>query len=268
MSAKSNDVSCGNQENISVFDTKELSTLAMLVRKGVFEICLAADHGHVGGSSAATELFVVLYFGGVLRYNTSDSRDPYRDRVLVRGHLGPLRYKLFSMLGWIKESELTTYRRIGSRLHGHEDHLETPGVDITPSGSLGMLLSYGVGAALGARDTGADFRTFVFLGDGEEQEGIISEAARHAAHLKLGNLVAIIDRNGKQLSNPVADTDSSDLATIWRGYGWKIVLLPNGHDITAIQEAYKTAVSNTAAEGVPVLIIADTVKGIGLEDPL
>ena len=247
------------------FSDDDLVLLSMLARKGVFEICLAADCGHIGGSSSAAELFTVLYFGGVLRFNSSNPDDPRRDRVLVRGHLGPLRYKIFSWLGWIHENELSQYRRIGSRLHGHEDHRETPGVDLTPSGSLGMLLSYGVGASLGARNNDDSFRTFVFLGDGEEQEGMVSEAARHAAHLKLGNLIAVIDRNGKQLSNPVADTDSSSLKTIWKGYGWNVVTLKDGHDVTSIRVAYNRAVEESSCEGIPTVIIVDTIKGIGLE---
>ncbi|MDP3941854.1 MAG: transketolase C-terminal domain-containing protein [bacterium] len=248
-----------------MFTMEELSTLVAVVRKGVFEICLTANHGHIGGSSSAVELFVALYFGGILRFNPNDPDDHARDRILVRGHLGPLRYKIFSLLGWLDEKELLTYRRIGSRLHGHEDHIETPGVDVTPSGSLGMLLSYGVGTSLGARNAGDFFRTFVFLGDGEEQEGMVSEAARHAAHLQLGNLFAIIDRNGKQLSNPTADTDSATLVTVWRGYGWRVITLPEGHNIGHILSAYKQALVTAQMTGKPTLIIADTIKGFGLD---
>lgn len=250
---------------IDMFSVDELEILALLARKGVFEICLNADNGHIGGSSSSVELFVALYFGGVLRFNPSNPGDPNRDRVLVRGHLGPLRYKIFSWLGWLKESELLTYRRMGSRLCGHENHLVTPGIDLSPSGSLGMILSYGVGATLGARNAGSLFRTFVFLGDGEEQEGMVSEAARHAAHLQLGNLVAIIDRNKKQLSNPVSDTDSASLFEIWKGYGWRVLLLQDGHNIEATLEKYREALAETQITGQPVLIIADTIKGFGLD---
>ncbi|MEK7649034.1 MAG: transketolase C-terminal domain-containing protein [Patescibacteria group bacterium] len=251
--------------SIPGFSNEELKILSMLTRKSCFEICLTADDGHIGGSSAAVELFTVLYFGDILRFNPRDPNDPQRDRVLVRGHLGPLRYKIFSLLGWLDENELSHYRRIGSRLHGHEDYLETPGVDLTPSGSLGMLMSYGVGAALGARNNGDDFRVFVFLGDGEEQEGIVSEAARHAAHLKLDNIVGIIDCNGKQLSNPIKDTDSASLATLWEGYGWNVVNLKDGHDITFLREAYEKALTTSNVTGRPTVIIAKTIKGIGLE---
>ena len=250
---------------ITQFDTNDLALLARLARKGVFEICQTAEHGHIGGSSAAAELFVTLYFGGVLRFNPSDPSDPCRDRVLVRGHLGPLRYRLFAWLGWLAETELSGYRRLGSRLHGHEDHLDTPGVDITPSGSLGMLLSYGVGCALAARDMNQEFRTWVFLGDGEEQEGIVSEAARHAAHLNLSNLIVTIDRNRKQLSNPTNECDSSDLAKMWAGYGWNVEEVPDGHNVPSILKAFSAATRSSRHSKKPTVIIAETLKGIGLE---
>lgn len=249
---------------VSVFTTIELEMLCAHARRDVFKICQAAHHGHVGGSSAAVELMTTLYFGNVLRFNPADPYDDERDRVLVRGHLGPLRYQYFAWLGWIEHEELWTYRRLGTRLHGHEDHHATPGVDLSPSGSLGMLLSYGTGAALAARNRRQSYRTFVFLGDGEEQEGVVSEAARHAAHLRLDNLIAVIDRNGKQLSNPVEEVDTTDLETLWRGYGWEVILLAEGHSIPAIKAAYDRAIEISVSEKRPVVIIANTVKGIGL----
>jgi transketolase len=264
MSAGQHDRTYGEPVSIGVFDDSELALLARLARKSVFEICQIAGHGHIGGSSSAAELLVSLYFGGALRFNPSDPNDHRRDRVLVRGHLGPLRYKLFSWLDWIDESELSGYRRLASRLHGHEDHLATPGVDITPSGSLGMLLSYGVGCALAARDMSQGYRTWVFLGDGEEQEGMIGEAARHAAHLHLNQIVVVIDRNGKQLSNPTRECDSSDLAQIWSGYGWHVEEIKNGHDVREILHAFSVAVENAQNTSMPTAIIANTKKGLGL----
>jgi transketolase len=223
-------------------------------------MCRTAANGHIGAASAAVELMTVLYFGGVLRFDPSDPHAPQRDRVLVRGHLGPLRYSIFAMLGWLQEDELSSYRQLGSRLPGHEDHETTPGVDITPSGSLGMLLSYGVGAAVSARNRAENFTTYVFLGDGEEQEGNVSEAARHAGHLKLSNLVVILDQNGKQLSDPVSVCDSADIAALWRGYGWDVVYLADGNDIAAVREI----LTAERSAGRPTLIIARTVKGLGL----
>jgi transketolase len=243
---------------------QELMALSAKIRKSVFEVCLRAKNGHVGGSSGAVELLTTLYFGGLLRYNPNDSQDDLRDRVLIRGHLGPVRYSIFSEIGFISKEELDTYRTFGSRLQGHEDHSITPGVDLTPSGSLGMLLSFGVGSAVAAKHMGKGFRTFVFIGDGEEQEGNVSEAARHAARLGLNNLVAILDANGKQLSDPVSKTDHADVEKIWKGYGWNVIVLKDGHDIPAVRSAYAKAIE-ILSENKPVLIIASTVKGKGLE---
>jgi transketolase len=245
-------------------DNSQLSAIASQLRLKVFEICKKAKSGHIGASSAAVELFTVLYFGGILKYDASDPQHPDRDRILVRGHLGPLRYSIFSLLGWIENEELGSYRRLGSRLQGHENHLETPGVDITPSGSLGMLLSYGVGCAVSALNQGKNYKTYVFLGDGEEQEGNVSEAARHAAHLKLPNLIAVIDRNHKQLSDPIVVCDSSDLAAVWRGYGWRVIHLMDGNDIAATSKAFHCVLSETKDSEKPIVLIADTSKGLGL----
>ena len=230
--------------------------------RDVAKVCKSAQSGHLGGSLSSVELLSTLYLGGHLRYCLDNPKHNDRDRVLLRGHLGPLRYPLFSTLGWIKRDELLTYRRLNSRLHGHESMNDTPGVDITPSGSLGMILSYGVGASIVSRGSAHKFNTYVFLGDGEEQEGNISEAARHAANLKLDNLICILDKNGKQLSRPTDDFNSmSDVAAIWKGYGWNVINVQNGHDPIAISDAYTKA---EAYDKGPTLIIARTNKGNGL----
>jgi transketolase len=167
-------------------------------------------------------------------------------------------------MGLVQEEELTTYRRLGSRLAGHEDMDLVPGIDATPSGSLGMVLSYGVGSAIASKHSGIPYNTFTFIGDGEEQEGNISEAARHASHLGLDNLIAIIDRNKKQLHQPCDAVDSgSNLEKIWEGYGW-IVLNTNGHDFDELKSSYIEAIQNDR----PTLIIADSIKGNGLPGAL
>jgi len=243
------------------FQLDQLRSISNEVRRGVFEICLNAQSGHLGGSSSSVELVVALYFGGILRFDPLDPKNPLRDRVLVRGHLGPLRYKIFSLLGWVGENELFSYRTFGSRLQGHEDHEVLSGVDFTPSGSLGMLLSYGVGCSVVAKESSNGLRVFVFLGDGEEQEGNVSEAARHAAYLRLGSLLVVMDKNGKQLSNPIRETDSSNLKKIWEGYGWKVLEIKNGHNLEEILTVYKKAITMK----MPTMVIANTVKGLGLE---
>lgn len=237
-----------------------LKAISTEVRLGAFETIKEANDGHLGSCSSSAELMTALYFGGILNYDALNPDHPDRDRVIIRGHVGPLRYKIFSILGWIDESELSTYRKLGSRLQGHESMNEMPGVDITPSGSLGMVLSYGVGAATAARTRGKDFKTFVFLGDGEEQEGNVSEAARHAANSKLGNLIGIIDRNLGQLGTRNDKVDgATDLRAVWTGYGWDVIDIENGNDIEEVMEKLSTARINISEK--PTLVIANTIKG-------
>ncbi|MDP2749391.1 MAG: transketolase C-terminal domain-containing protein, partial [Nanoarchaeota archaeon] len=239
----------------------KLEAIASEVRRGVFDIIKNAKSGHLGGCSSSVELMTALYFGGVLNYNAGNPRDASRDRVLVRGHLGPLRYKIFSLIGWIPEEELLTYRQLDSRLQGHEDMKLVPGVDITPSGLLGMLLSYGVGSGLVSKKTGINYKTFVFLGDGEEQEGNVSEAARHASNISLDNLICILDKNGKQLSRSTQRSDSNtDIKKMWEGYGWDVLEIKNGHDFDEIMHTY----GKLAEIKRPTFIVANTIKGKGL----
>ncbi len=243
-------------------NVESIESLAIGLRRSALEVVLSAESGHLGGSSSSAELMAALYFGGAMRFDPDDPRHPGRDRVLVRGHLGPLRYSLFELLGWVDAAELSAYRSLGSRLQGHESMQALPGVDLTPSGSLGMLLSYGVGAAIALRARAIGATTWVFLGDGEEQEGNVAEASRHAAALGLDSLVCIIDRNGKQLCRPTAEVDGGcDLAAMWAAYGWDVRHIVDGHSVAEIMTVLARPRTSTA----PTLIIADTVKGYGLE---
>lgn len=241
---------------------EQLEDIALYVRTKALESIVNANNGHIGGNLSSVELLTTLYFGGQFNFDPDNTKNENRDRVLIRGHEGPLRYTIFSLLGYIDPEELKAYRSLGSRLQGHEDMHETPGVDITPSGSLGMLLSYGVGSAIANKDRGLESRTIVFLGDGEEQEGNVSEAARHAGTLGLDNLICIIDKNSKQLSRPTADSDgNSDLGKIWEGYGWNVLKINNGHDIEEITKVYE----NLQHVDLPTVVIANTVKGFGVD---
>lgn len=241
---------------------RDLEDIATFLRRDALETIVAANNGHIGGSLSSVELLTAMYFGGIFQFDTNDSKNPNRDKILIRGHEGPIRYPIFSLMGYIKRDELATYRKLGSRLQGHEDMHETPGVDVTPSGSLGMLLSYGVGSAIESKNKGLQNKIIVFLGDGEEQEGNVSEAARHAASLGLENLICIIDKNGKQLSRPTKESDStSNLETIWKGYGWDVQVINNGHDIKEILHVY----GKLKDIKKPTFVIANTIKGYGVE---
>lgn len=251
-------VATSETDRPSVNDLLEISDY---VRRDAFELVRNANSGHIGGSSSSVELLVCLYFGGEFTFDKNNPDNEARDRVLIRGHEGPVRYPIFSLMGYLDKSELSSYRQYGSRLQGHEDMSLAPGVDITPSGSLGMLLSYGVGAAVEMKESERNNSIIVYLGDGEEQEGNVSEAARHAATLPLDNLICVIDKNDKQLSRPTSHADgSSNLAKIWDGYGWDVITIQDGHDIPSILDAYKSA----KASEKPICIIANTIKGYGI----
>lgn len=246
-----------------------LSYLSHLIRRNTLRTIQAAQTGHLGACCSSNELFTVLYFSGLLGYDETDPRHPDRDYVLVRGHLGPLRYNIFAHIGWLDPEEMTTYRAFGSRLHGHEDMHATPGVDLTPSGSLGMLLSYAVGAALSFRRRGKDNYVWCFLGDGEEQEGNVSEATRHASSLgaQISRLIVVIDHNGKQLSTSTRTTDGGcHLERLWTAYGWKVIVLRDGHDVGDVHRALSTA--KAMSDSTLVCVIAHTVKGHGIAGAL
>ena len=242
---------------------KKLKKMSKYIRMSALDVILTANNGHIGGNLSSVELLTALYFCGEFHFDLNDSKNENRDRVLIRGHEGPLRYTIFSLLGYINQDELKTYRAFGSRLQGHEDMHETPGVDITPSGSLGMLLSYGVGSCISNKDKNLDTKTVVFLGDGEEQEGNVAEAARNAATIGLDNLICILDQNKKQLSRPTEYSDGkADVKKIWEGYGWDVLEIENGNDIEQVMDVY-SKLSNIKR---PTLVIAHTTKGLGVID--
>lgn len=243
---------------------KNLKYISCETRKRIFRILKEAKSGHPGASLSSVELLVTLYFGGILHYDPKNPNHPNRDRVLIRGYVGPTRYSILAMAGFFSEDRLLTYRKLGDRLPGlpgMEDFHLVKGVDITPSGSVGMLLSYAAGAALFAKKSNKSFKVYAFLGNTEEQEGNISEAARNISHLGLDNVVCIISDDGKGLSGKTLDVEKNiDLKKIWEGYGWHVLTLDDGHNIRKILNTYNKAY----CKGKPVVIIAKTIKGRGI----
>ncbi|MBC7112471.1 MAG: transketolase [Candidatus Methanomethyliales bacterium] len=216
------------------------------------------ENAHLGSSLSCLEIIATLYF---LKMRHTPYEPLWKDRdrfVLSKGHAALALYAVLAEMGYIQREELRTFKKLGSRLQGHPD-LRVPGVE-APSGSLGQGLSIGVGMALGIRMNGSRSRVYVLMGDGECDEGQVWEAMMTAAHLKLSNLVLIIDRNGWQLDGRTEEVKKKvPLKAKIESFGWEVYTV-NGHDVQKIVEVLDYA---EHSEG-PVAIIAYTKKGHGV----
>jgi transketolase len=245
----------------------ELEDLARQARVHIVRSIATARGGHLGGPLSAIDMLVALYFR-VLDVRPQEPDWPDRDRfILSKGHSSIAWYTALAMRGFFPVEELATFDAIDSRLQGHPDMTVTPGVDMS-SGSLGLGFSGGVGIALGAKALGRDFTTYVMLGDGECNEGIIWEGAHVAQRYQLDNLVAIIDHNklqqfgwhGDDVSQRLPPYTGSELVDRWSAFGWKTFEM-DGHDIGEILETVRAASDH---KGSPAVIVAHTVKGKGI----
>ena len=236
-----------------------LEQKAAQIRQDIIRMVHKAGAGHPGGSLSAVEMITALYFH-IMNIDPANPRWPDRDRfILSKGHGCPALYAALAHRGYFPLSELTTLRQYPSILQGHPDMNKTPGVDMT-AGSLGNGLSIGVGMALSARLHGQNYRTYVMLGDGEIQEGMVWEAAMAAGHHNLKNLTAIVDCNGVQINGWVNDIMTVEpLADKWRSFGWRVVEA-NGHQMEDVLTALHTARTMCA----PTVILMRTVKGKGV----
>lgn len=215
---------------------------------------------HFGGSLSSADLITALYFYK-MRYNPEHPEWPERDRFLMsKGHSVPAQYAALAMLGVLPMEELPTLKQLGSRLQGHPAMHETPGIEGC-TGALGEGLSYANGMTLAARVQGLSYQVYCLLGDGELQEGQVWEAAMTAAKQCLGNLVALIDRNGlKAMDETSCGKELNPLAERWRTFGWAATEI-DGHDLAAICEALDWADEQVEQ---PTMIVAHTVKGKGV----
>ncbi|MDP3182142.1 MAG: transketolase [Desulfobaccales bacterium] len=241
-------------------DEAQLKEIARQIRVDIVEMLFRAGSGHLGGSLSATDILVALFFGQ-MRLTPADPCGAGQDRfILSKGHAAPLLYAVLARLGCFPREELFTLRQFGSILQGHPDSSCTPGVEI-PTGSLGQGLSIANGLALAARLSGDPSRIYVLLGDGEVQEGQIWEAAMSAAHYRLDNLTAILDRNRLQIDGRTAEVMSIEpLHLKWEAFGWH-TLQVDGHSISELLAAFKAC---EQVKGRPSIIIAHTVKGKGV----
>lgn len=235
----------------------ELEEKAKWVRQQALEMSLRVGGGHIAPSFSCVEILVALYQGGILKVKPQDPKWPERDRfILSKGHASLSFYPVLADMGYFPLSWLDTFNHKEGKLGGMADG-NVPGVELS-SGSLGHGLSVGAGMAFAAKLNGEDYKTFVLLGDGECQEGSIWEAALFAAHHKLANLMAIIDRNGLQALAPTEEVMKLEpLANRWVSFGWE-VLEADGHDIEDIRAKLH------GNKGRPTVLICKTIKGKGI----
>ena len=221
-------------------EKKDLAVKATKVRMGIIEGTHAAKAGHPGGSLSAADMFTYLYFKE-LRVDPADPKNPDRDRfVLSKGHTAPGLYAALALRGFFPWEDLLTLRQIGSHLQGHPNMNLTPGVDMS-TGSLGQGVSCAAGMAKAAKYMGKTCRVYTLLGDGEIEEGEVWEAFMFAAHYKLDNFVAIVDKNGLQIDGPTKDVmDSGDIAAKMRAFGFEVMEI-NGHDFDEMEAAFQKA---------------------------
>ena len=239
---------------------KELSITASKVRMGIIEGTHNAKSGHPGGSLSAADILTYLYFAE-MNVDPQNPAKPDRDRfVLSKGHIAPALYATLAHKGFFPVEELKTLRKIGSRLQGHPDMKKIPGVDMS-SGSLGQGISAACGMAKAAKLTGADYRVYAVLGDGEIQEGQVWEAAMFASHYNLDNLCILVDNNGLQIDGSIEDVMSPyPIDEKFKAFGFHVINI-DGHDFDQIESAYNEA---RTVKGKPTAIIAKTVKGKGV----
>ena len=241
-------------------NTLELQKQANEIRKGIIAAVHSAKSGHPGGSLSAADIFTYLYFEEM----NIDPKNPQmkgRDKfVLSKGHAAPVQYAALAEKGYFPKEELTTLRKLGSRLQGHPNMHKLPGIEMS-TGSLGQGFAVCVGMAIANKIDNDPGRIYTLLGDGELQEGLIWEAAMASAHYKLDNLCVIVDWNGLQI-----DGRNDDVMTVspvdekFKAFGFNVLTM-DGHSFEQIFEAFKQA---RECKGKPTAIIAKTHKGRGV----
>jgi transketolase len=240
---------------------EELTHAAKLMRGYDLVALCAAGSGHAGGTLSIMDIAAALY----LRVADHDPANPFwqdRDRIVwSTGHKAPSLYLGLAFAGFCRLDDVVLLRKLGSPFQGHPHWLKLPGVEVS-TGSLGQGLSIAVGMALAAKLNGQRYRTFCIMGDGEQQEGQIWEAAMEAGHYQLDNLIGIVDCNRLQIDGRVSDVMKIDpLGEKYRSFGWEVMRI-DGHDMKQVVEALEEAKSTSLRK--PTVILAETVKGKGV----
>jgi len=247
----------GNEKNYSA---EEIAKAAQEMRGYMLISIHCAGSGHTGGSLSSADIVASLYLR-TMHHKPSDPNWDSRDRLFFSaGHKAPAWYVPLGYTGYFDVKQTALLRKYGSPFKGHPDRFKLPGIEMS-CGSLGQGLSVAVGDALAARLDKKDYRVYCIMGDGEQQEGQIWEAAMEASHYKLDNLVGIVDKNCLQIDGNVCDVmDIDPIDEKYRAFGWHVIVV-DGHSVPALLAAFEEA---ARTKGKPTVIIAKTVKGKGV----
>jgi transketolase len=245
------------------YSIAQLEDKANVIRENIIRMLEHAGSGHSAGPLGLADIFTALYFK-VLKNDPKKPDWPERDILLLsNGHCAPVRYATMAEAGYFDKKELMTLRKLGTRLQGHPERLKLPGMETT-SGPLGSGLSQACGMALALRMDGLEKKRWVYvvMGDGEQDEGNVWEAAMLASKYKLSNIIAITDRNNIQIDGPTETVmPLEDFRAKWQAFGWHVLEI-DGNNIEAVIDACHEA---KAVESKPVMIIAHTVPGKGVD---
>ncbi len=249
-------------EKLTDLELKDLSCFCNQVRLDVVGMIYNAKSGHPGGCLSAVEILSVLYKKCLKNYPDWVNNPHFKERdrfILSKGHASATLYSVLAHCGYFPVDELMTFRKFGSRLQGHPSCRHLSGIEVS-TGSLGQGLSMACGVALGLRLDKNPANIVAYLGDGELQEGSVWEAAMNAAHYKLSNLIAFVDRNNLQIDSCTENIKQLDsIYDKFKAFNWNVFEI-DGHDLNSIYETYQKAKQIE----MPSVIIANTVKGKGV----
>lgn len=248
-------------------DIKALERSCSQIRRDIIRMTHGAKSGHPGGSLGCAEYFVALYFNLLKHDPKQFSIDGIGQDLffLSNGHISPVWYSTLARTGYFPLDELSTFRKLNSRIQGHPATEEgLPGIRIA-SGSLGQGLSVAAGAALAKKQNNDPNMVYVLMGDGEIQEGQVWEAAMFAPKYRIDNLIATIDYNGRQIDGDVDDImPLGDLAAKWHAFGWDVIELDNGNRMEEVIQTLELGKKHSG-QGKPVMILMRTEMGAGVD---
>lgn len=245
----------------------KLQEIATQIRRDIVRMVHAVQSGHPGGSLGCTDYFTALFFK-VMQHKPQPFDMDAKDQdifVLSNGHISPVYYSALARSGYFPTEELSTFRKLNSRLQGHPTtHEHLPGIRIA-SGSLGQGMSVAIGAALTKKLNNDKSLVFSLHGDGELEEGQVWEAILFAPHHKVDNLIITVDWNGQQIDGPTDQIGGlGDLPAKFKAFGWNVIVLENGNDLDEVVATLEKAKGLTG-KGQPIAILMKTVMGKGVD---